>query len=280
VVGLALALSASVGWGIADFIGGFQSRRLPLLQVMFVSQAIAFAMLAVIVAARGQGAPDVGRLLPAAAGGLAGTIGLTAFYRALAIGTMSVVAPIAATGVCVPVIVGIASGERPGPLQVAGILAAIVGVVLVSRESTPESDHRPIARASIALALMAALGFGSFVIGLRSSARADVLWALVAARGAGTAAVTAAFLVARPARTELRSGAGWLAALGTLDLIATALYGLATRHGLLSLVAVAGSLYPLATVTLARGLLGERVRRSQEIGIAAAVAGIALIAAG
>jgi drug/metabolite transporter (DMT)-like permease len=178
------------------------------------------------------------------------------------------------------VVVGIAGGEHPAPLQIVGILAAVVGVVLVSRESTPESERHAIARASIPLALMAALGFGSFVIGLRSSSRADVLWALVAARGAGTVAVTAAFVVARPAGIELRSGIGWLAALGTLDLIATGLYGLATRHGLLSLVAVAGSLYPLATVILARGLLGERVRRIQEVGIAAALAGIALIAAG
>jgi drug/metabolite transporter (DMT)-like permease len=280
VVGLALALSASLGWGIADFIGGLQARRLPLLQVMLFSQGIALAVLAVVVAAHGHAPPRLARLLPAAAGGLVGIIGLTAFYRALAIGTMSIVAPIAATGVCVPVVVGIAGGEHPTSVQLAGILAATAGVVLASREPDPESARGRVARASIVLALIAALGFGSFAVGLRSSARADVLWALLAARGTGVLALAIAFLIYRAPRVPLRASYVPLVAMGTLDLTANGLYAFATRHGLLSVVAVAASLYPLATVLLARGLLGERVRRSQEVGIAAAVAGIALIAAG
>jgi drug/metabolite transporter (DMT)-like permease len=251
-----------------------------VLLVMVVSQGLAFVLIVVIVAASAHGPPDLGRLWPAAAGGLAGIAGLTAFYRALAIGTMSIVAPIAATGVCVPVIVGIAGGERPAALQLAGIAAAIMGVVLVSRESDPDSERRRVARASVLLALFAAIGFGSFAVGVRSSARADVLWALAAARSSATLAVGIAFVATRAPRAPLRLHLVPLAAIGMLDLASNGLYAVATRHGLLSLVAVGASLYPVATVMLARMLLGERVRRIQEVGIASAVAGIALIAAG
>jgi drug/metabolite transporter (DMT)-like permease len=278
---LALAVAASLGWGIADFLGGVESRRLPVLQVMLVSQGLAFVLIAVVVAVSTHPPPDVARLWPAAAGGLAGIAGLTAFYRALAIGTMSIVAPIAATGVCVPVIVGVAGGERPAALQLAGIAAAIAGVVLVSREADPDSEQRRVTRTSVLLALFAAVGFGSFAVGVRSSARADVLWALVAARTAATAAVALAFLARRHAPgVPLRAHLVPLAAIGMIDLASNGLYAVATRHGLLSIVAVGASLYPVATVMLARLLLGERVRRVQELGIASAVAGIALIAAG
>jgi drug/metabolite transporter (DMT)-like permease len=138
-----------------------------------------------------------------------------------------------------------------------------------------------VGSASIALALIAALGFGGFFVGLRSSARADVPWALTAARGAGVAVLLLAAAIRRPAPIRGdRLTLAALAVMGVLDLGANALYALATRHGLLSVVSVASSLYPVATVILARLVLGERVRRIQEVGIVSALAGVALIAAG
>jgi len=280
MLAIALALSSSVCWGVSDFVGGVQARRLPLLRVMLVSQGLGVCLLVVVVAARGTGPPDLVRMLPAAAAGAGGVAALTAFYRALAIGTMSIVAPISATGVAVPVIVGVAGGDRPAVLQVVGIIAAVVGVVLASRESDAGLEQRQLARTTLVLALVAALGFGSYFVGIRASARSDVLWTLLVSRGAGVALITAAALV--------RGGVGGgspkaivpLALMGILDLSATGLYAVASRHGLLSVVAVAASLYPLATVILARLLLGERVRRVQELGIAAALAGVVMIAAG
>jgi drug/metabolite transporter (DMT)-like permease len=250
------------------------------LWVILVSQAVGLAGMLILVAARGKAPPGLAHLLPAAGGGLGGVIGLAAFYRGLAIGTMSIVAPIAGTGAVVPVVVGVAGGDRPGSLQVAGVAAAIVGVILASREHGPGVEPRAGARASIALAVVAALGFGSFFVGLRASARADVAWALVVLRAAGVVPLAAATALLRPTRP--RPGRAYLPllAIGTLDLLANGLYAIATRHGLLSIVAVAASLYPLATVALARLVLGERVRRVQEVGIAAAVAGVLLIAAG
>jgi drug/metabolite transporter (DMT)-like permease len=232
------------------------------------------------VAVRAKAPPDIGRLVPAAAAGIGGIAGLTAFYRGLAIGTMSIVAPISATGVMVPVIVGVAGGDRPSAIQVAGIASAIVGVVLASREHEEGMDRQQAGSASIVLSLIAALGFGSFFVGLRSGARADVAWALVASRSAGVVVLGLAAAARPPARVRDRRATIVLVVMGGLDLSANAFYALATRHGLLSVVAVAASLYPLATVLLARVILGERVRRVQEAGIVAALTGVLLIAAG
>ncbi len=265
-----------------------QARRVALLEVMLVSQGVGLIGLLVLLSVRGTGPPELTRLLPAIFAGIGGIVGLTAFYRALAIGTMSIVAPIASTGVIVPVMVGIGEGESPAPLQVLGIVAAVVGVVLASREHGPGLEETPAARArqgavsaSIALALVAALGFGGFFVGLRASARADIPWALTAARGAGVAVLLLAVFVRKPESVSRdRVTLLALSAMGVLDLSANGLYALATRHGLLSVVAVASSLYPVATVVLARVVLGERVRRIQEVGIVSALAGVVLIAAG
>jgi drug/metabolite transporter (DMT)-like permease len=271
-----------VCWGVSDFIGGIQSRRAPVLLVVLVSQGVGLIGVVVVVAARGVAPPSFTELMPAIGSGIAATTALAAFYRGLAVGNMSIVAPISATGAAVPVIVGVATGDHPAPLQVAGIVAAIVGVVLASREHNEHAHPRDrrATRVAIGLALLAALGFGSFFVGLRASARHDVWWALFAARTAGMCALGLVALRFRPERGLAAAELPPVAAVGLLDLSANALFAIATRHGILSVVAVGASLYPLATVVLARVFLGERVRRVQEVGIAAAIAGVAMIAAG
>ncbi len=282
MLGLPLALCSSLCWGVSDFVAGMQARKVPLLRVLVISQGLGLACVAVILAIRGTAPPAFAHVWPALAAGLAGTAALAAFYRALAVGSMSIVAPISATGVVVPVVVGIAGGDRPAAIQLAGIVAASIGVVLASREQQHdvESSERRMTPATVGLSLIAALGFGSFFVGMRSAARADVLWALFSARAAGVTMLVIALLIVRPPRLPDRGRLLPLAVVAVLDLGANALYAVATHHGLLSEVAVASSLYPLATVILARVVLGERVRRVQELGIAAAVAGVAMMAAG
>ncbi len=279
---IVLALTSSLCWGVSDFIGGIQARRVPLMGLMLLSQGTALVCLLAFVALAGTDPPPLVKLLPAAAAGVGGAIALSAFYRALAIGTMSVVAPIAATGVAVPVLAGVASGNRPGALQVAGILVAVLGVALASREPRDGAPRR-LVPASVGLALVAALGFGGFFVGMRASAQANVAWALTTAR-LGSVLLLAAAAAVRHERIVLpgRRALAWapLLAIGLLDLAANALYAVATRHGQLAIVAVVASLYPVATVLLARGVLHERVYRVQELGIAAALAGVLLIAAG
>jgi drug/metabolite transporter (DMT)-like permease len=281
VLAVALGLSSSLFWGLGDFLGGLQSRRVRVLAVLLVSQASGLAAIAIGIAIARPEAPPLVDLWPAAAAGLAGAIALSAFYRALAIGTMSIVAPISATGAAVPVAVGIAGGDRPAALQLAGIVAAVVGVVLASRElDEPHSEGRVPERTSIALALVAALGFGTFFVGMDAGADASVPWALLANR---VASVSAVLLVVGAARVALPGSPRRLAPLvlvGLLDAGANGLYAWGATEGLVSVVAVLGSLYPVATVLLARLVLGERVRRVQEVGIVAALAGVVLIAAG
>jgi drug/metabolite transporter (DMT)-like permease len=277
-----LALASSLSWGLSDFLGGLQSRRNHVLAVMLLSQGLALAILVVAVLAGAPTEHDAASTAWAASVGLLGLLGLLAFYRALAIGTMSIVAPISATGVAIPVLVGLASGERPGPLQVAGIALACAGVVLAAREA-PSDDvaARRASRASLGLALIAAIGFGTFFAGIdRAEETADVAWVLLAARTADVALLVAAALVLRPPIPRAPVTLAAIAAVGVFDLLANLLFVLAAGRGLLSVIGVLGSLYPAVTVILARFVLHERLSRAQNAGVLITLAGVVALAAG
>jgi drug/metabolite transporter (DMT)-like permease len=276
---IALALASALSWGSADFLGGLKSRQLPLLAVMFVSQLAGLLAVLVFIAATRPASPNP-EVLWAALGGAGGVIALTAFYHALSIGTMSIVAPISATGAALPVIVGVATGDRPSAVQAVGIVVAVVGVVLASREISDNAEEAQAARRSVGLAVIAALGFGSFLIAMDAASEHSVSWALLSARSTSVLVLLVITLAVRAPRRVPRRDVPSVAAVGGLDLGANALYGVASTKGLLSVVSVCGSLYPVTTIILARLLLGERVRRIQEAGIAAALVGVALIAAG
>jgi len=257
----------------------------PLAAVMLVSQGAGLVGIVAVVAASGVPAPSFWEMAPALGAGLAGALALAAFYQALAIGTMSIVAPVSATGVAVPVAYGVAGGEAPAALQIAGIVAAIAGVVLASREPVPAAGPAPPdgparSRRPVTLALLAAVGFGSFFVGMDASAEHDVFWALLAARTASVGVLLAAVAVLRPSLRTGRRSLRILIAVGGLDLLANACFAVASTEGLLSVVSVLGSLYPVTTVVLARLILRERVTRGQETGVVLALAGVALIAAG
>lgn len=277
---IASALSSSLCWGLADFVGGLQSRRLPVFVVLLVSQGAALLAAMAVALLSGESLPPAGRVAAGMAAGAAGVLALACFYRALAIGTMSIVAPIAATGAVVPVIVGMASGDRPSGVQIAGMALAMAGVVLASREIHDDEQKAADARLAVTLALITALGFGLFFVGMERAASGGVLWALVSARVASVACVGLLTARSRPSFAGVRPALAPLVAIGLLDGAANGLYAFATTEGLLSVVAILGSLYPVVTILLARMVLGERVRRIQELGIAGAVAGVALIAAG
>jgi drug/metabolite transporter (DMT)-like permease len=249
-----------------------------VLRVVLLSQAVGLTLVVVVVAIVGDPVPSTGALAKAAGAGVGGVVALAAFYRALAIGTMSIVAPISATGAAVPVIVGLARGERPGTLALGGMAAAGLGVVLASREQHDDTDRAAAGRLSVGLALVAALGFGTFFVLINSAAEESPVWSLLPGRLVSVAVLA---LVAALARTVIAPPAAqWppLAAAGALDAGANLLFVLASTRGLLSTASVLASLYPLTTVILARVFLGERIRRVQELGVALALVGVALIA--
>jgi drug/metabolite transporter (DMT)-like permease len=280
VLGVVLALGSSVIWGFADFVGGLQSRRLPLLAVLVWAQLTATALAAAYVALAGDPLPSGRAVAWAAGAGVLGAAGLAAFYRGLAIGSMSIVAPVAATGAIVPVLVGVLGGERPSAAQLAGIGVALVGIVLAAREPGEHVD-RAVARTALALALVAAVGFGLFFVGLqRSTASAGVGWSLLVVRTAQVTLLLTAAAVARPRLALSPRALAPLALVGACDLIANAMFAAATTMGLLSVVAVLGSLYPAVTVLLARTVLKEKVSRVQEAGVLAVLIGVVAISVG
>ena len=288
---IALGFASALVWGAADFLGGLKSRKLALFAVMLVSQAAGLAPLLIAAAVRGE-APPGAEILPwCALAALAGTIGLAAFYRGLATGAMGVVAPISSSAAAIPVAVGIIGGERPGALQLAGIAVAIAGVVLVSWEPSERDEPvvrdpgetRPARRAAtgVGLALVAAIGFGFFFVGLDEASDRDLLWALVLTRSISTGGLVLGALLLRPPGLRLSGvDARDVALVGILDVAANALFAAGTTLGLVSVVSVLGSLYPVTTIILARFILHERLRPAQRGGAATALVGVALISAG
>jgi drug/metabolite transporter (DMT)-like permease len=277
-----LALASSLSWGLSDFLGGFQSRRHSLLAVLLISQGFALVALAVVVAAGAPSGHDAAATAWAAGSGMLGLLGLTAFYRALAIGTMSIVAPLSATGAVIPVIVGLAEGERPSALQVAGMALAVAGVMLAGREaSEPGSEAARAGRTAVVLALLAAVGFGTFFVGIdRAEESGDVAWVLLAARTPAWLLLLAVCALRRPPLPSSPAALGALVAVGFFDLLANVLFVLAVGRGLLSVVGVLGALYPAVTVVLARVVLHERLTPAQDAGVLLTLAGVVALAAG
>jgi drug/metabolite transporter (DMT)-like permease len=279
VTGPILALAASLSWGVGDFLAGLSSRRLQLLTVLLVSQAAGLTSLVVLVAVRGNGPPEAKYLVYAALAGIAGAIGLAALYRGLAVGSMSVVAPISATAAVIPVAAGVITGERPSTAQATGIALALAGVVLASRESRPDGGGRGMAE-GVGLALVAALGFGLLLVALGAASDADALWGTLAMRATSFTLLALTALLIRPSLSLGRTDLAALALIGVLDAAGNALFAVATTESLLSVAAVLAQLYPVVTVLLARIVLGERISRLQQAGVVSAFAGIALITAG
>jgi len=274
-VGIVLALGASLCWGFSDFMGGLLSRRNQLLAVLLVSQAMGLACIAVVAAIHAGG------FVPGAApagllAGLLGIVAVTTFYRSMTVGSISVAAPILATSAVVPVVAGLATGERPSSLQLAGIVAALAGVVLVSRE--PDAGGGVVRGAGVTLALVAALALGLQLIAFEHAARADPLWGATLARVASVSVFATAAGVTRP--VIARPAIPMMALVGVLDTSANACFALATTRGFLSIVAVLASLYPLITVALAHVHLHERLSGGQRAGVGLALAGVVAISVG
>ena len=280
MLAVALGLGAAVAWGCADFLGGLKARRLDLLTVMFVSQGAGLIAIVAVVAARGDGPPGGDFALFAALSAVAGVVGLASFYRGLAVGAMSVVAPISAMAAAIPFTVGIATGDRPSGLQVAGAGLALAGVAFASREEVEEAGRDARMARGVGLALLSAVGFGSFFLAIDVASDADVFWSILVNRMTAVAILAVAVVAVRPRLGVGSADLRGLVLIGALDITANSLFATASTEGLVSVVSVLASLYPVVVIVLARGLLRERVQRLQLAGAFGALAGVALITAG
>jgi drug/metabolite transporter (DMT)-like permease len=280
---IALALGASLCYGVSNFLGPQLVRRHALVTVLVLSQVAALGACALYLALDGGRAlptPDMWLALLAGAGNAGGLIG---FYRAAELGPLSVVAPIGASGAVIPVVWGLASGESLKASQAVGMVLAMAGAVLVARRTSahPTTAHGvgqvQSHRASILWAAGSAVAFGVFLTALPKASAHGRAWALLDARLA-LVALLAVWAGRELATIRFARGSALLAVPGLLLVIGTIMYTTAAAHGQLSLVSVLGSLFPIFTVGLGVALLGERLSRAQSIGVAAALTGIALIA--
>ena len=274
----ALALGASVAWGVGDFIGGLKSRSLSPLAVLAVAQPVGLALMVVIALIHWEPWPGPSALFAAPAA-LLGTLGLVAFYRGMAAGSISLVAPIAATGALLPVAFGLATGERPSPPQLAGIALAVGGAVVTSYEPG-EGSERPRLATGIGWAVLAAVAFGGYFIPMHEASEDDFVWATLVFRVTSFSLVLIAVLAFRPRLTRSPRDLAVLGCIGVADTSGNVLFAAAASQGLVSIVSVLASLYPVVTVILARVYLRERVTRVQEAGGVATLAGIVLVSAG
>ncbi|WP_328684719.1 DMT family transporter [Streptomyces sp. NBC_01261] len=280
------ALATSLLWGMADFGGGLLTRRTPALTVVVVSQAIAAAVLGAVVVGTGGWSEAGPRLWFAFAAGVVGPVALFSFYKALALGPMGVVSPLATLSVAVPVGVGLFLGERPGLMQVAGIAVAVTGVVLAGG---PQLRGAPVQRQTILLTLVAALGFGTVfaLIAEASTTVTGLFLALFVQRVTSVATGgTALYVSVRRGGVALPEGGfPWgslpaLAFVGLADVAANGTYSIAAQHGPVTVAAVLASLYPVVTALAARGFLSERLRVIQAAGAGLALVGTLLLATG
>jgi drug/metabolite transporter (DMT)-like permease len=270
---LALALGASLAWGVADFVGPLVGRTLGTLRVLFWAQVGGLAAIALAVAVRGE-RPHEWAVLLAIPAALSGTLGLWAYYRGVAAGAISVVAPIAGASAIIPVVYGIATGDSPSALQLGGIACALVGVVLASLEH--QEGARRIS-AGVGLALLAAIGFGLYFPPMHAAGKADFWWASVVFRTTALVVIAVAAGVQRP-NLRLRSRDLLIVfGVGIGDTVGNVLYAASSGHGLVSLTAVLASLYPIVTVLLAAAILSEHTAPTQKAGIALTLAGVILI---
>jgi drug/metabolite transporter (DMT)-like permease len=280
MLAMALALASSLAYGVSDFLGGLKGRSLPLLAVLLVSQATALVILSVIVLTSSAGPPGGAFLIYAATAGFAETVGVAALYRGLAVGVMSIVAPVAATAPVVAVVVGIALGELPSPIQGAGIGLAALGIAVTACDAESGNLGRPGAVASVGFGLLTALGFGTFYVAMDAASEGGIPWALLLARVTAVSIFGAAAVLTRSSLAIGGADLPAVVSIGVLIIIADSLYAAASTHGLLSVVAVLSSLYPIVTIALARVFLDEQIRDRQMIGVAMCLGGVVAIAAG
>ena len=281
-----LALGSALLYGAADFTGGLATRRFATIPVVILSQFSGLVLLLFLLPFLPGTSPTLADMLWGALAGLTGGVGVGLLYRALAIGTMAVVAPTTAVcAVAIPVVVSVLLGERPGPVAVAGIVLGIVSIVLVSRQTA--GDERPSAGTGggklppgVGTALISGVAIGFFFLALARTRSEAGMWPLVASRLLsvvlfGGIALATRQSVLMPRRIVLLAGV-----CGIIDMLANALYLLAARGGPLSLVVTLSSLYPASTVLLARVILHERLNAWQISGVACALAAVVLIVRG
>jgi len=275
-VTLALALGGAVFYGLADFSGGYASRRLPPWGVTFWSQSIGLVALVGGLLLFPATEVGIGDVLWGAAAGIGGVVGVGLLYRSLAEGTMAVVSPItAATTAAIPVVVDLATGGSLTLPAGAGVLLALGAIATIAGE-------RSAARLSprlLGMALAAGVGFAAFFIAIAQTGEASGFWPLLGARAVTIPLGWVLHRSLEPATRPTGDSLRWVAVAGLLDMGANLFVAVALQRGPLGIVSVLSSLYPVVTALTAVVAIGERLTRVQLAGVALAMAAVVLLVA-
>ena len=273
--GIIFGISSAMIWGAADFCGGLATRRSDVFGVLFVSSLIGSLLLVVPLLIWQEPFPGITDLLWGSAGGACGIIGITAFYIGLANGRMGVVAPVAAVVTAgLPVLAGVFLEGLPPAIKYLGFALGMISIWLISRST---GGSRLNFR-ELGLPILAGVCFGGFFIFLDQAADTSLIWPLIGARVTSISLIVLASLVLRMRLLPPKDQIPLIALTGLLDTGGNFFYMLAARAGRLDIAAVLSSLYPAATVILARLILKELINRWQLIGILAAIGAVVLIA--
>lgn len=287
-----LSLLSAVSYGVADFLGGTASRRLHALVATLIAMVSGAVVIVVVCLAVG-GVLTRGDVAWSAAAGVAGALALATFYSALAKGPMGVVAPLSAvTSAVVPVLAGLALGERPSAVSMVGVGLALPAIAMVARERRLPGEPKRVAGGTVLRTLTAGVGFGAYLVLLSRTSASSELWPVLIGRAASIAVLVAlgvALGVLHRPRQRADDDGGkrgidtsvTLAGVGgVFDAGGNVFYLLAVRADLLAVVAALQALYPAATVVLAGAVDGERPQRVQVAGMVIALIAVALVSAG
>lgn len=272
-----LSFVSALLYGLADFAGGHASRRNSVFAVMVLSQGVGIVVALIAAPILGPNAPAFADLAWGAAAGVSGCLGIMTLYRGLAMHTAAIVSPVSAlVGAILPAAFGLALGEKPSALALAGGLVCIPAILLLAYEKGETRDRAKL-RSSFLFGIIAGIGFGGFFIAVSRSSAASGLWPLVCSRAASLSIVAAAALIGRKGFAVAKADKPVAAFAGAADMLANVCFLLASRSSLLFIVTLITSLYPAPTVVLARAFHGQRIAWPRAVGIALAIAGVALI---
>ncbi|MCG8634595.1 MAG: DMT family transporter [Desulfobacterales bacterium] len=277
---IGFAMAACLGWGIADFIGGYKSRDLSTLTVLLISNGVGVSLLSAVLVVSGRPFFNDPGLVWAVPAGVTGIVSMYLLYRSLAIGTMAVLAPVSATGVILPVIWGMVNGDTLSGPALGGMVMALAGTMMAAMEKSKDKVRWTN---GIGHALGAAVCIGFYFILMDRACETDPLWASMIMRTTTFILLVPVVLVyktrgaGRPLFTTLKGHLYIILFMGCMDTLAAFSFALATRSGMLSIVAVISSLYPAVTVLLSTVIIREKLRRIQYAGVIFAVSGVGLI---
>jgi len=271
---IGLSLTATLGWGFSDFVGGYASRRANAFLLTTITHVSGTSLMLVLAFLLHASFPAKNSLGWAVAAGVFGGTALAAFYRAMAAGDMGLVAPLAALlGAAIPTIVDIFTEGVPGPVRIAGFVLAGVGIWFISRAEGPAGRPQ-----GIGLAVLAGIGFAGYFLCIQRAGGGSVLWIAAASRAASFVATAALVLATRQFRPMDRTGVAWGVLAGLLDVTGSAFFIYASQTGRLDAAVVISSLYPAITVLLARVFLKEHFSRWRIVGLVAALLAVPMIA--